>query len=114
MKMLLTSAGKIVIYICITAMLCSTPSCYHYRITTTSADPSTEYQKKEMWAYCWGLINKPQNHIVPNCGKANGLDEVRVTQNFGRFMLTLITLGIAAPVKVEWKCHKPCQRTDSL
>jgi len=90
-----------------------TQSCYHYRVLSTVSDPATEYQHKVMWSYCWGLINKPQFYVVPNCDNS-GLDEVRYTTTFGNAFLTIVTLGIVCPVSVEWKCHKPCQRVGDI
>ncbi|MES2777197.1 MAG: hypothetical protein V4722_23675 [Bacteroidota bacterium] len=89
-------------------------SCYHYRVLTTESDPATEYQQKVLWSYCWGLINKPKDFIVPNCDNKNALDEVRVTTSLGGSILTIVTLGIVAPVKVQWRCHKPPQRIGDL
>ena len=95
-------------------LIFSTQNCYHYRVLNTNNDPSTEYQKRVVWSYCWGLINKPKDLHVPNCSNSNALDEVQFTKKFGHTLLTLVTLGVVAPVEVKWKCHKPCQVTDSL
>lgn len=95
-------------------LVLSVLGCYHYRVINTNNDPSTEYQKKVMWSYAWGLVNKPQNFHVPNCNNSNALDEVQFSKNFGQSLITFFTLGIASPVEVKWKCHKPCQRVDSL
>jgi Bor protein len=89
--------------------------CYHYRILNTNNDPATEYRDTVMWSYAWGLVNKPQNFHVPNCPETTALDEVVFSKNFGQSFLTVITLGIVSPVRVKWKCHKPCEViTDSL
>ena len=86
-------------------------SCYHYRIINTHNEPGTEYRDTVMRAYFWGLVNKPQNFHVPNCADTcAAIDEVVFSKNFGQTILTTITLGIVSPVKVQWKCHKPCQR----
>jgi len=86
-------------------------SCYHYRVINTHNEPATEYRDTVMRAYFWGLVNKPQNFHVPNCvDTCAALDEVVFSKNFGQTFLTVITVGIVAPVKVQWKCHKPCQR----
>ena len=95
-------------------LLTSLNSCYHYRVLTTKPDPSTEYQQKIMWSYCWGLINNPKDLTVQNCGESGALDEVLVTQSAGSLILTFVTLGIVAPVKIEWKCHKPCPRSGHI
>lgn len=93
----------------------SMESCYHYRVITIEGDggASTEYQKKILWSYCWGLINKPKDFVVPNCD-STALNEVRYTTNFGYAVLTVASLGILCPTKVEWKCHKPYQRIGGL
>jgi len=93
----------------------TTESCYHYRVTTIEGDggSSTEYQKRVLWSYCWGLVNKPRDFVVPNCD-STALNEVRYTTNMGYAVLTVVSLGIVCPTKVEWKCHKPCQRIGGL
>ena len=95
-------------------LIVSTQNCYHYRVLNTNNDPSTEYEKRVLWSYCWGLINKPKDLHVKNCNNSNAIDEVQFSKNFGHTLLTLVTLGVVAPVEVKWKCHKPCQVIDSL
>jgi len=95
-------------------LLFTTPSCYQYRVLNTTNDPATEYQKKVLWSYCWGLVNKPENFVVPNCGNNNALDEVQFRTNFGYSLITVVSLGILAPTQVKWKCHKPCERNGHL
>lgn len=95
-------------------LLLATQSCYQYRVLNTKNDPSTEYQQKVMWSYFWGLVNKPRNFVVPNCVDSNAIDEVQFRTNFGYALIMVASLGIAAPVHVKWKCHKPCPRTGGL
>ena|SRR6185503_5425446 len=86
-------------------------SCYHYRVINTFNEPATEYRDTVIRSYLWGLINKPQNLHVPNCtDTCAAIDEIVVSKNFGQSLLTVITLGIVSPVKIQWKCHKDCQR----
>ena len=101
---------KLLIVLLVSSIL----GCYHYRVINTNNDPSTEYQKKMMWSYAWGLVNKPQDLHVPNCNNSNAIDEVVYTKKFGHVVLSVVTLGILSPIEVKWKCHKPCQRVDSL
>ena len=98
------------LFICLTTLLVSTESCYHYRVLTTNNDPATEYQQKTMRTYFWGLVNNPKQLIVPNCNNNNSLDEVMYSTNFGQSFITFITLGVYSPIQVKWKCHKPCIR----
>ena len=101
---------KCFLVICILFII-TTESCYHYRVINTRNDPGTEYRDTVMRSYLWGLVNKPQNFHVPNCtDTCAALDEVVFSKKFGQSLITIVTLGIVSPVKVEWKCHKPCQR----
>lgn len=90
-------------------LIFSLASCFHYRVLNTNNDPSTEYEKKVLRSYCWGLINKPKDFHIPNCTNSNAIDEVNFSQKFGQTLVTLVTLGIVNSVEVKWKCHKPCQ-----
>lgn len=90
-------------------LMLSLQSCYNYRILTTQSDPATEYQERVLWSYCWGLINKPKDFIVPNCDNKNAIDEVLVSTSLGGSILSIVTLGIVSPLKVKWRCHKPPQ-----
>jgi hypothetical protein len=108
---LLTRTGKVIIILVITFTL---QSCYHYRVVNTVNDPaSVQYHQKVLWSYCWGLVNSPETFTIPDC-ENSGIDEVRITTSFASSLLTIGTLGIVCPVKVEWKCHKPCQRVGGL
>jgi hypothetical protein len=107
----LDSHGKKILLVLCILFVVIMESCYHYRVINTTNDPGTEYRDTVMRSYLWGLVNKPQNFHVPNCADTcAALDEVVFSKNFGQSILTVITLGIVSPVKVEWKCHKPCQR----
>ena len=113
METKLNNVRKMAGIVLILAVMLAEQSCYHYRVMSTINDPTTEYQHKVMWSYCWGLVNKPQFYVVPNCDKS-AIDEVRVTTTFGNALLTIVTLGIVCPVSVEWKCSKPCQRVGDI
>ena len=88
--------------------------CYHTRINTAAYDPSTTYESKTVHTMFWGLLQ--EDVVAENCDalKVNGLDEVRVTTNYGYALITVFTLGIWCPTQIEWKCSKPCQREGEL
>lgn len=110
-KNLLTKTSKWFVFALIVFSL---QSCYHYRVLNTVNDPaSVQYHEKVMWSYCWGLVNKPGNFTVPDCTNSS-IDEVRISSNLATSLLTVITLGFVSPVKVEWKCHKPCQKIGEM
>jgi hypothetical protein len=88
--------------------------CYHARINTAHYDPSTNYQSKTVHTMFWGLVQ--EDVIASNCDSLDvkGLDEVRVTTNYGYSLITVLTLGIWCPTQIEWKCSKPCPREGEL
>jgi hypothetical protein len=90
-------------------------SCYSYRIMT-HAQPGTEVQTVKAASLFWGLAQSPKQLLTPNCDSLglNGMAEVRMRTNPGYILLTVITLGIYCPMKVEWKCSKPCQQVQHL
>lgn len=88
-------------------------SCYTYQLAT-KAQAATDTYQKPVYAYSlfWGLLNKPQIIRTPACDnlESNGVAEVTIRTNFGFALLTVATLGIYCPVKVMYKCGKPCQQ----
>ena len=91
-------------------------SCYSYRVAT-HAQPGTEISESVIAnVYFWGLLKKPVEKQTPSCDslEVNGVAEVTVTTNLGYALITVLTLGIWSPVKVQWKCSKPCQPTGTL
>jgi hypothetical protein len=90
-------------------------SCYSYRITT-HAQPGTDVQSARAASLFWGLAQSPKQLMTPNCDSLglSGIAEVRMRTNVGYIFLTVITLGIYCPMKVEWKCSKPCQQVQHL
>ncbi len=101
------------------ACLCFNPvlfsSCYTYRVAT-QAQPGTEVSKKTAHAFFWGLVQKPPEIHTPVCDSlgVNGVAEVTMKTNFGYALITVVTLGIWSPMKVEWKCSKPCKKSGEL
>jgi hypothetical protein len=91
-------------------------SCYTYKVAT-HAQAGTEVSKAvTAHSFFWGLVQKPAQIHTPVCDslQVNGMSEVTVKTNFGYALITVATLGIWSPVKVQWKCSKPCKKTDSL
>lgn len=86
------------------------PSCYHYRISAPNNLPSTETESEVVHGLLWGLAVKPKNGLKPkNCEPHDmALYQVQVTSNLGYSLITVVTLGIWSPMKVEWQCAKPC------
>ena len=90
-------------------------SCYTYRVAT-HAQPGTEFNSRTAHSFFWGLVQNPKEIATPICDSlnANGVAVVQVKSNFGYSLITVLTLGIWSPMKIEWKCSKPCQVTGHL
>ena len=88
--------------------------CYHSRILTSHNDPSTNYTKKTVNSFFWGLVQ--HDVIATDCDamKLKSIDEVRVSTNLGYALITVFTLGIWCPMQIEWKCPKPCPREGGM
>ena len=91
-------------------------SCYTYRVST-QAQAGTEVTVVNANSYFWGLLQDPKRGITtPNCDSLdlNGMSVVKVRNNFGYALITVVTLGIWCPMKIEWRCSKPCQKIGHL
>ncbi|WPU96274.1 hypothetical protein SNE25_12170 [Mucilaginibacter sabulilitoris] len=90
-------------------------SCYTTRVAT-QAQPGSEVSSRTVNSFFWGIIQSPKRVNTPICDSlnVNGLAEVTVRNNFGYSLITVITLGIWSPTRVEWKCGKPCQKVGTL
>jgi hypothetical protein len=98
------------------AVLCwlAAVNCYHYRAAVSEAAAPRavdHYTGEVVWSLAWGMV---QETPVVNCDiPLAGTDtlklpvaEVRVSTNLGFVLVTVATLGFAAPARVEWKCAK--------
>jgi Bor protein len=91
-------------------------SCYSYRVATHAQAGSELSKPVTAHAFFWGLVQKPAQIHTPVCDslQVNGMSEVTVKTNFGYALITVVTLGIWSPAKVQWRCSKPCKKTGSL
>ena len=92
-------------------------NCYTYRVATQAQAGTEVTNTVTAHSYFWGLIQKPPDFIhTPICDSlgVNGMSEVTVKTNFGYALITVATLGIWSPMKVQWKCSKPCKKTGTL
>jgi hypothetical protein len=98
-------------------LVCGTlfTNCYSYRIAT-HAQPGTEFQTRTAHSFFWGLVQSPKEISTPICDSlnVNGVSVVQVQSNFGYSLITVLTLGIWSPMKLQWKCGKPCQVSGHL
>ena len=78
--------------------------CWYHRLEVSSpVAKATEYKGAVAWSLFWGAV---QNDPLPDNCNGQALAEVRVSSNVGFALLTVVTLGLVAPERVEWKCAK--------
>ncbi len=77
--------------------------CYGYRVDVLHSDPVTEAEQQTAHAFFWGLLQSPQYIVAENC-KSNAINDVYITTNYGYAFATVVSLGIWAPIDVEWRC----------
>ena len=68
---------------------------------------------KTTWSFAWGLV-QPKD-INPKCdSRFNHLNKVTVKNNLGFALISVATLGIVMPQRIEWCCAPYSPPTDSL
>jgi hypothetical protein len=108
-------AKKMSFVLVIPVALCGS-GCFSYRLATHDQPGSIHSESATANSYLWGLVNKPALIKTPICDTlgVNGVSEVTVKTNFGFALITVVTLGIWCPVKLEWICSKNCQQIGNL
>lgn len=103
---------KLALGLSITLMM---SGCYTARVATL-AQPGSEVSGKTVNFFFWGIVQSPKRITTPICDSlnVNGMAEVTVKNNFGYSLITVATLGIWSPTRLEWKCSKPYQKVGTL
>jgi hypothetical protein len=81
------------------------PGCAHYRVQAPGAAGAgaTEPEGEVLWSLAWGIVQEQPR--VDNC-QDQALAEVTQSTNLGFALVSVLTLGIAMPQRVEWRCAK--------
>jgi hypothetical protein len=78
--------------------------------------PGTEWESTTLKTFAWGLWR--QDLPVTNCRLANGqrlgIEEIRIEKSLPQMLITLLTLGFVAPVRVSWRCCRPPSQSGTL
>ena len=78
--------------------------------------PGTEWRSKTLKSFAWGLWR--QDLPVTNCRLANGqrlgIEEIRFGRSLPQMLITLLTLGFVAPMRVSWRCCRPPSQSGTL
>src|SRR5450432_636099 len=69
--------------------------------------------KKTTWSFFWGLL-QPKD-INPKCdARSNHMNKVTVKNNLGFALISVVTLGIVMPQRIEWCCAPYSPASDTL
>src|SRR3954463_13497584 len=84
-------------------------SCYSYRVATQAQAGTETLKTITAHSFFWGLLKSPKEIHTPVCDSlgSTGMAEVNIKNNFGFSFITVATLGIWSPIKLECKCAKP-------
>jgi len=78
--------------------------------------PGTEWESKTLHSFGWGLWR--QDLPVTNCrlgnGQRLGIEELRIGRSLLQVIITFVTLGLVAPVRVSWRCCRPPSQSGTL
>jgi hypothetical protein len=89
--------------------------CYSHRVSTVGTGPdgtpppATDYEGAVAWTFLWGLVERPAPP-PENC-QGQALAEVRASSNVAFDVISVVTLGAAVPVRLDWKCARPTPGT---
>jgi hypothetical protein len=98
--------------------IAAAPACYQYRQQAQGITPASDCPDFSRGCSTTPLNNRYKGYTVADstkdmqrppeerCGPT-GLSEVTVRDCPHYFLLTLVTLGFASPMRVEWKCARP-------
>lgn len=76
--------------------------CVQHRIIVQRPNPTGQAETVNSTAYAFGTV---QPITAAQCN-TNLLNEVRVHQNLGQSLVSVLTLGIVNPLKIEYICAK--------
>jgi len=98
-----THSRRLALVLGVTLTLVFLSGCYHARLVPPQTPPATALESETVWPLWWGLS---QPEIAADNCMGNGVSEAIVTTNFGFAVITVVTLGITSPVRVQWQCAK--------
>lgn len=84
-------------------------ACSSYRLSAPGHPGVTDH-RDVAWSFAWGLV--PGNPEIDCQGQT--LAEVTVESNLAFDLLSVVTLGLAAPKTIEWKCAGATPSTGTI
>ena len=88
----------------VAVLLLASGGCASNRISQPDVwAPGTDVERATVWTFFWGAM---QQNITPTNCLGPGMAEVTVRSNLGYSLLSVLSLGTAMPVTIEWRCSK--------
>ena len=84
------------------AVACLLAGCAQHRLVVAHPNPTGEPVTVDSNAFGLGVV---EHRTVAEC-PTNLIDEVRVHQNLGQALATVLTLGLWMPIRIEYRCAK--------
>jgi hypothetical protein len=84
------------------AALCLLTACAQHRLIVAHPNPTGPPVTVNSNAFGLGAVER---RTVAEC-PTNLIDEVRIHQNLGQALATVLTLGLWIPVRIEYRCAK--------
>ena len=81
----------------------------HYNSDQPAKAKRLSHVGKTHWSFFWGLLK--QGDWAAGCQPGSNMSQVRVKTNAGFLLVSVISLGIAVPQKLEWDCAPPTRGT---
>jgi hypothetical protein len=102
-------------YIALLFLSLMVSSCYSVRVATHAQEGSEMVIVKSN-SFFWGLVQKPPTITTPMCDSlgSTGMAIVESKTSYGNALITVFTLGIWCPMKIQYKCGKPCAVRSTL
>jgi hypothetical protein len=102
--------GRSACALCLCVALAAAAGCYRYRVVASGdagANPSTFPRSETLHSFLWGFLQ--DSSLTGVCAADESLSSVRATTNLGFALITVLTVGIYAPARVEYQCasHAP-------
>jgi len=82
----------------------TTSGCYSYSVEIPDSGPINEYRETDITASSsvWGLVE--DDPVIAKRCEGEALDQVRITNNYGYALLTVLSLGLWSPMDVNYRC----------
>jgi len=84
----------------------------HYNSDQPARAKHLSHVGKTHWSYLWGLLK--QGDWPAGCQQGANMSKVTVKTNPGFVLISVITLGIVVPQKLEWDCGPPTRETGEI